>query len=188
MQCRCADQVGDAHLVEDYNVSDPEYPWHSIHFRTPRRLRSRSRVRRPRTSAPLTNWLFQPIDSVERCTQYGNDCLDQALEATNSCKANKPGWQGAASCIDGIAQPSKLECKLLSGLPFSKAELMQMLSDFLCRRNLSRQDMTRRHVSLFKAAVQNAANTRVELSDAPSNRCDECEVATLLDSHSRFDM
>lgn len=146
---------------------DAEYPWHSIHFRTPRRMRSETCVRRPRSHAPASAWFIPSADSAQQCSSTGDDGVQHTQAEQERCHIRETISQGDHMFRDAGARTGAHGQQMsMDGLPFSKHELMRLLAEFLSRHSITHQQMTRQHVALFKAFVQHVGSERLELCQA----------------------
>lgn len=75
--------------------------------------------------------------------------------------------------LDGAPDQPLLSMKVL---PFSKEELMHMLSEFLSQHGIARKQMSRRHVALFKAAVQHVGSERLSLVNRHNSAFDNADT------------
>lgn len=115
------------------------------------------------------------MESIEKSVSDDKAFLGQPSAPKSGLSVDKMHLEAGIVHIDGPTHGSSVKSDLLKGLPFSKPELAQILSEFLLRHNITRKAMSQRHVDMFKATVRHAATMRVSVCDPP---CENLESAS----------
>lgn len=165
--------AGSKRKRKEPEIGDPKYPWHTIHLRTPKQARSIALIRIPRKTFAEPAWLSDSPE-IDTCDlmEEPDGALVHQCDASQDAAERDPGYIPGARSIDDDDMHmgnSSQSHPLFADLPFSETELMDMLSQFLCHHQITRQTMTPDYVALFKVAVQHAAHTKLMLCKASAN-------------------